>query len=854
MHRVTLALRVVCALLLLTAAGWARAEVASTPDGIRFTYRDAGATRVYLAGSFNGWGPNTNGAITNGSHPMVRDTEGEWAVTVPIDDAIIKYKFVIEDAQGRFTWHADPSVPMRDGDGNSVITLAELGSGAFASVFTSPAADVSISETGRLAVALKDATGAVRDVLTVGLFVIDGVAQHGPGVVDAVTIAAAGNRGVSIEWRTHDGAPHALEASIQDNSRYFGGGERFHTLNQKGYVLSMGSMDRPEDKGTCSYKPVPYIYSTRGYGLWVDSTSPSVFDLNATDRDHIRIADTSSRMRLVILNGSTPQEALSAFTALTGRPAVPPAWAFAPWKSRNIHNNRAEVLEDVERSRELDLPASVLVLDSPWETSYNDFILNEQQFPDPNAMFARVRALGFETCLWLTPFINETNVTDMVGIDAGPSRNFAEAVDMGYLVQRSDGSPMVVGWWKGEGGLVDFTNPEAVAWWHDQMMPMTRWHVAAIKCDDGESNFVQDAVFHDGSTAADMKGRYAELYLQASSDFLESVRPGDHTLIARCGFTGTGRFPFGWAGDNEASWSFDNGLPGVIIAAQNASLSGLPLWGCDIAGYIGDASPELFVRWTQFAAFTPLMMVHMTSNKGPWDYGDEALVIYREFARLHTRLFPYIEAASVEARDHGVPIIRPMVLAYPTEGALAHERFQYMFGPDLLVAPMYHPGTKRSVVLPPGDWIDMWTGERFGGRRTIEVEAPLTRIPVYVRAGAVIVMLPEGIDTLVVRTPEMDPDVVALDGKRVIEVWPGDAGIAEMPSGVRAEVVRNGSTRTITLTGSRPDVFEIRIRYCRMAIRAIEGIGAVDTMHSGADSVVRIPAGDQPVRITWDAK
>lgn len=786
MNRCPIVLRAVAALaIFLCILPHALAAPEPVDGGLRFEFRDAGAARVYLAGSFNGWGPNTNGQITTPAHPMTRDADGVWSVTVPIADDLIKYKFVVEDAQGRFSWHPDPTVAQRDADGNSVVVVGSTESSVVA--LESPSIDVRIAPaSGRITLLLKDpASGAVRDTLVLPPCTIDGRPQApirddraaggslaGPDA--AIRIRAVSPRAVAIEWSANGNAPRAFEASLEDNSRYYGGGERFHAINQKGYLLHMGSLDRPEDKGTCTYKPVPYIFSTRGYGLWLDSTSPSIFDLNATERDRIRITDTSTRMRLVVIAGPSMQDALTEFTSLTGRPPVPPAWAFAPWKSRNVHHNREEVLEDVERSRGLDLPMSVLVLDSPWETSYNDFILNERQFSEPDSLFARIRELGALPCFWLTPFINQSNTTDMVGIDAGPSGNFAEAVENGYLVRTPSGEPMIAEWWKGAGGLVDFTNPRAVAWWHEQMKPMLRWGIAAIKCDDGESNFVQDAVFHDGSTAADMKGRYADLYLKASRDFLEQHRSdGDHTLIARCGFTGTGQYPFGWAGDNEASWSFDNGLPGVIIAAQNAALSGLPMWGCDIAGYMGDATPELFVRWTQFAAFTPLMMVHMTSNKGPWDYGDQALGIYRDFARLHTRLWPYIDAAAREARDHGIPIIRPMALAFPGDGAAANERFQYMFGPDLLVAPMDHPGTSRSVYLPAGAWTDYWTGARFDGPRTMEVEVPLERIPVFVRDGAIIPMVRDDIDTLVERFDGMDPEVVALDDQRVIEIWPG---------------------------------------------------------------------------------
>lgn len=718
------------------------------------------------------------------------------------------------------------------------------------------------SDTGRIVVGFRYANGTNPGEVTLPTFTVDGRTQDrlrketGADTFIAadatLTIERVSPRAVAACWRLADASVHELEASIGDNSRYHGGGERFNAINQKGSLLYMGSLDRPEDKGLCTYKPVPFIISSRGYGVWLDSTSPSTFDLNSTDREHIKIHDRNNRFRLVIIAGPTPAEILAEFTRLTGRPRVPPAWAFAPWKSRNVHFNREEVIADAELNRKHDLPASVIVIDSPWETGYNDFVLNEKQFPRPMEMFGRLNQLGFVTCLWLTPFINNTNVADMQGIDPGPSQNFQLAADKGCLVKQPDGSPMIVSWWKGTGGLVDFTNPDAVNWWHSELAKMLPWGVAAIKCDDGESNFVQDARFFDKSRAADMKGRYAQLYIKAAHDFLEKHRPGDHTLISRCGFTGTGQYPFGWAGDNEATYSIENGLPGVILAAQNASLSGLPFWGCDIAGYIGDATPELFIRWTQFAAFTPLMMVHMQSNKGPWDYGTQALDVYRTFARLHTRLYPYFENLAHEAAEHGRPIIRPMVWAFPNDPQAAEQRFQFMLGADFLVAPMFQSGTHRSVYLPAGTWIDYWTGRPQSGPVTLEVEAPLERMPLWVREGAIIPMLPEDIDTLLPRSSDIDPSVMTLDDRRVIEVWPGLFGGMNSLDGLGATLTTENARRQLTLTSERARPVELRLRFQRVNVLDEQGHGeTMSGRQDGDDTVVSVPALKGTLQFKW---
>lgn len=831
------------AIFLLCCGLWFETAVAAQ---LKFEFRSAGAKRVYLAGDFNGWAGNVNGKPQDTGALMSADADGRWKKEVAVDSVVARYKFVVEDASGRFEWIADPNVRQRDTDGNSVI-------------FTGSKAMEPIATTRRMEVR-SDGMTIVLVLRNDREEMLDAIEIVGPGDMPGVHLEVnpISEKAIALEW-TADGESHDFKAKLKDNSRYYGGGERFNAINQKGHVLRMASSDHPEDKGLSTYKPVPFVISSRGYGIWLDSTTPSEFDLNSTERDFVIVRDHAKRMRLVLIAGPKPLDVLAEFTGLTGRPNVPPSWAFAPWKSRDVHRNRDEVLDDVRLSRTHGLPASVIVLDSPWETSYNDFRLNEQQFADPDAMFAEVKRQGFVPCFWLTPFINLTNVTDMKGIESGPARNFEEAARNGYLVRSGPsagngaGKPLIVPWWKGTGALVDFTNPAAAEWWQAQMQPMAKWGVAAIKCDDGESNFVTDAVFHDGSTAAEMKGRYAQFYLKAANDFLEQVRPGDHALISRCGFTGTGKYPFGWAGDNHADFSFENGLPGVIIAAQTASLSGLPMWGCDIAGYMGDATPELFIRWTQFAAFTPLMMVHMQSNKGPWDYGEQALAIYRDFANLHTRLYPYIRNVAEEASKEGVPLIRPMALAFPDDPAAASEQFQFLFGPDLLVAPMFQSGTQRSVYLPRGTWINYWTGDSIVGPKTVTVAVSLEQIPLFVRAGAIVPMLPPGIATLLRRTPEIDPSVQCLDDRLILEVWPGDGGSIAYADGLNALISKEGARRTLRVNPGLARDIEVRLRYVSAGAKVSHSDpDSTDAMRDGDAAVLTFPKASREITVTWN--
>jgi alpha-D-xyloside xylohydrolase len=710
-------------------------------------------------------------------------------------------------------------------------------------------------ESGIIHAVFRITDGTQRDEITIPPVKIDDkpFADHQV----RIEIERSGPAASAIIWSMLDQKPHDLEIAIRDNSAYYGCGERFGSLNHKGLILPMVSSDHPEDKGVVTYKPVPFYMSTRGYALWLDSFAPGTFDLNASDRDHVLFRYRASRLRLVLMDGPDVASMLNEFTQLTGRPRVPPAWSFAPWKSRNIHNNREELLADAELTRRHDLPGSVIVLDSPWETGYNDFVLNQKQFSKPEQMFARIRELGFCPCLWLTPFVNVENLFDMDGIGAGPSGNFAEGARRGFFVKQPDGAPMIATWWKGRGALVDFTNPAAVSWWHEQIDQARRWGFRALKCDDGEGNFVQDAVFFDGTAATEMKNRYATLYLKAAQDYIDKRLSGDGVLLARCGFTGTQQQPFCWAGDNEASFSFENGLPSVILAGQNAALSGIPFYGHDIAGYIGTQTPELFIRWTQFGALSPMMQVHMTSNLGPWDFGDEALSIYRKFAKLHTSLFPYMYDAAHEAARSGMPIIRPMVLAFPKDPDAAAHRYQYLFGPDLLVAPMYQPGTHRSVYLPRmadgAKWIDYWTGKQYETGQLIEAHAPLDRIPLYVRGGAMIWMVPEDVDTLIPRNKEMSPDVVALDDRRVLEVWPGTSRSLTTFEGISAVTTRQNRRITLTVSSNTMRPIEIHRMFPSKDGLATE---RDETSHWTLDSksgIVRCIAriGPTPATFSW---
>jgi len=610
--------------------------------------------------------------------------------------------------------------------------------------------------------------------------------QVAPGVVEITSVAWEVGY-----WRFR----------VRDAASYFGLGERFDTLDHAHTVVKNLSGDNAGVKGTSTYKPIPFFMSTTGYGLWVDATGEATFDLNASDRDEIVVDAAAARLRIVLFTGPEFPGILEKFTALAGRAEVPPYWAFAPWKARDYHQNDAQVKEDVDRNRELGLPASVILIDSPWATTYNDYKFNPKQFAEASGMVKYVHAQGYKLVLWHTPWINSASdppkEAGFEGKIAPLAENYQFAADQGLLVKNPDGSPYVGRWWKGMGSLVDFTNPKAKQWWQDQVRQAIAVGADGFKDDDGEGNFFGDVKFADGSDARVMRNRYSVLYNNAVEELIQKDLKGNGVLLARSVTVGANGIGFLWGGDNEASFSPLNGLPTVVTAGLGSGLSGMPLWAADLGGYEATAdtpNARLLERWTEYAAFSPIMEVMSSKNIGPWDFdansknGDpnsrsgeangptgshEALDVYRKYAVLHMSLFPYRYAAAQEAARTGMPLMRALVLEYQDDARARTAKDEYLFGPDFLVAPVVDEGTQRPVYLPPGEWVDYWTGKPVAGGKVVVADAPADAIPVWVRAGAVIAKIPEDVMTLVPQSESGNTTVKSLDDRRVYEVIGG---------------------------------------------------------------------------------
>jgi alpha-D-xyloside xylohydrolase len=569
-----------------------------------------------------------------------------------------------------------------------------------------------------------------------------------------------------------EGEPLRVAADWRRRSdeHFVGLGARHGTqFDQVGRVVQLGA-DRRYTGPDCppdllvaggipqgDYAPVPWFVSSRGYAVWVRSDSNGIrFDF-AGDRVSASTRANAGPLRLEFLCDPTPAARLRAFCRLTGFPAVLPEWGYGFWKSRDVYEHQDDVLDDYEGFRRHDIPVDAIVLDSPWATQYNTWEINPYQFPDGPELIRRMRSDGVRTVVWVTPWVNTDSRDGQIPpqpesdrLHRGPAPNYAPGVAAGAFVRSGSGAepdePFVTQWWMGTGSPIDFTSPAAEVWWREQAKRLLALGVEGIKADDGEGYYLPEEVrLADGRTGADAAWALGGLYRLSMQRALDEVHRGEGVLFGRSGWTGQHAVGATWAGDQASDfWS----LRVLVVATLSAACSGFSNWSHDVGGYLGHrlverCPPELLVRWLQFGCFTPLMQAHGRMPQEPWHYSENVLELYRVYVLLHEQLVPYVRAAAVTAARTGLPIIRPLCLVDPGDPRGWEIGDAYGYGPALWVAPVLDDNAReREVALPRGEWIETWSRTLVRGGGETVVEAPLERIPVWVRAGSIVVTYP----------------------------------------------------------------------------------------------------------------
>ncbi len=544
--------------------------------------------------------------------------------------------------------------------------------------------------------------------------------------------------------------------------RFYGFGERYNQIDQRGNVVDVYVYNQYKDQGIRTYIPMPYFLSSGGYGVWLDTDRYTEFDMCSGGRTYWQAEVQAEELSWYCFAG-TPKEMISQFTAVSGRPAMLPEWAFGPWMSSNNWDSEAEVRKQVELTKKYDIPSTVLVIEA-WsdEATYyifNDAVYKENsgekgfsydefdfpewgRWPDPKGMVEYLHENGLKCILWQIPIVKYINSLHHLQKD----RDEEYALEHGFCAKKKDGTPyrMPEGWFT-DSLLVDFTDRGAADWYMDKRKYLVEdVKIDGFKTDGGEFVFGDDVQFSDGRTGREMRNAYPNLYIGEHYRYIHEKRHG--IVFSRAGYTGAAAMPAHWAGDERSTFS---AFKRNLCAGLNAGISGIPFWGWDLAGFSGEIpSAELYARSASMAAFCPIMQYHAESkaefnqDRTPWNIAERrnapwVIDVYRYYAKLRMAMLPYITEQAEKCVETGVPMMRALWVEFPEDRKAGEIFDQYMFGDDLMAAPVVEEGrTEREVYVPEGEWRNIFTGEVFCGGETYTMKADVDEIIVLQRSGS----------------------------------------------------------------------------------------------------------------------
>jgi len=514
-----------------------------------------------------------------------------------------------------------------------------------------------------------------------------------------------GSEPKAVALLRHEGKTYLREQLSRGvGETIYGLGERFGPLVKNGQAVDMWN----DDGGTNSelaYKNVPFYLSSQGYGVLVNHPGRVSFEVASHDVSRVQFSVEDHSLDYYVFGGPTPKDALDQYTALSGRPALPPEWSFGLWLSTSFltNYNETDILDNIERMEELDIPIQVFHFDCFWmkELTWCSFLWDDRYFPDPAGMLRRLKAKNIKVCLWINPYIAE----------AAPL--FAEGAAQGYLLKTVDGDVYQVDEWQPGCARVDFTNPDACAWYAGKLRALLDMGVDAVKTDFGE-RIPTNVRYFDGSDPERMHNYYTYLYNQTVFDLLREVKGEDEAVVfSRSATTGGQKFPVHWGGDNASTYP---SMAETLRGGLSLGMCGFGFWSHDISGFVGTASPDLYKRWVAFGLLSSHSRLHGNDSvRMPWRFDDESISVLRHFNRLKLHLMPYLYDAAREAHVHGWPVMRAMVLEFPDDPTCRYTDTQFMLGSALLVAPVFADSGEVTYYLPAGQWHHLLTGETAEG-------------------------------------------------------------------------------------------------------------------------------------------
>ncbi|HEX7070528.1 MAG TPA: TIM-barrel domain-containing protein [Rhodothermales bacterium] len=575
------------------------------------------------------------------------------------------------------------------------------------------------------------------------------------------------------------GRSTAATFELSHDEKIYGAGESFTRLDKRGQKIVAYLRDAMGAQNYHQYKAVPFFMSSNGYGMFVHTSTPVTFDFGHDFDAHNTIYTGDELFDIFVFLGE-PKDILSEYTAVSGRSPVPPLWSFGLWMSRITYDSEAQVREVARLLRQHRIPTDVIHIDTGWfETDWrNDYRFSESRFDDPAAMIRDLREMGFHISLWQLPYFSRKNAL------------WDEIVEHGYHVKNEGGLLPY------EDAIVDFSNPDAVAWYKDKLRGLLELGVSVIKADFGEDAPLF-GLYHSGRTGWYEHNLYPVRYNDAVYDVTQEVTGGG-IIWGRSAWAGSQRYPLHWGGDAENT---NSAMAATLRAGLSMGLSGFTYWSHDIGGFVNRAPRDLYRRWTPFGALSSHTRTHGAPPREPWEYDEELTEDFRRAMNLRYSLIPYLYAQSVDASSKGHPMMRALFIEYPDDPTSWLVEDEYLLGSDLLVAPLFSESNSRRVYLPPGQWYDYQTGTAYDGAAWHEIEAGEIPVILLARAGAAI---PHA--AVAQSTSEIDWDSIEL---RVY--GSGQAsGLFALPEGEVARLTVSGSRVSGGAEGVRFTVRRVR--------------------------------------------
>lgn len=538
-------------------------------------------------------------------------------------------------------------------------------------------------------------------------------------------------RNLAYMQNTKTGKNYMLEQMFLDVDEYvYGLGERFTPFVKNGQVVEMWN----EDGGTASeiaYKNIPFYVTNKGYGILVDNEGDVAYEIASEKVERVQFSVEGERLGYYVISGKTPMGTVEKYTELTGKPALPPAWSFGLWLTTSFTTNYDEATTSgfIQGMADREIPLHVFHFDCYWMDAYEwcNFEWDPATFPDPKGMLKRYHDRGLHICVWINPYIGQKSCL------------FKEGKDHGYLVKKTDGSAWQTDLWQPGMALVDFTNPDAVAWYQGKLKTLLDMGVDCFKTDFGERIPVKEIEYFDHSDPVKMHNYYTYLYNQAVFELLERERgTGEAVLFARSATVGGQQFPAHWGGDCSASYV---SMAETLRGGLSLSLGGFGFWSHDISGFESTAPADIYKRWCQFGLLSSHSRLHGSSSyRVPWMFDEEACDILREFVNLKCCLMPYLYGQAVRSHKEGRPVLRPMFLDFPEDRACDTLDRQYMFGDSLLVAPIFKENGEVQYYLPEGTWYNLITGADVSGGKWQKETHDYHSLPLMIRPNTVLAL------------------------------------------------------------------------------------------------------------------